>query len=50
MKILIVCQHFEPEQFRINDIAYELANKGHNITGLTGLPNYPKGKIFKGYR
>lgn len=50
MKILIVCQHFEPEQFRINDIAYELHKRGHNVSVLTGLPNYPKGKIYKGYR
>lgn len=50
MKILVVCQHFEPEQFRINDICKELVKKGHDVTVLTGLPNYPKGKIFPGYR
>ncbi len=50
MKILVVCQHFYPENFRINDICFELAKKGHNVTVLTGLPNYPKGKIFKEYK
>ncbi len=50
MKILVVCQHFYPENFRINDICFELAKKGHSVTVLTGLPNYPKGKIFKEYR
>lgn len=50
MKILIVCQHFYPEQFRINDVAFELVKKGHEVTALTGLPNYPKGKIYPGYR
>ncbi|MBQ8891792.1 MAG: glycosyltransferase [Bacilli bacterium] len=50
MKILVVCQHFYPENFRINDICYELANKGHDVTVLTGLPNYPKGKVLKEYK
>lgn len=50
MKILIVSQHFYPEQFRINDIAFSLADRGHDVTVLTGLPNYPKGEIFPEYR
>ena len=50
MKILVVCQHFYPENFRINDICFELVKKGHDVTVLTGLPNYPKGKVFKEYR
>ncbi|MFA5407245.1 MAG: glycosyltransferase family 4 protein [Bacilli bacterium] len=50
MKVLVVCQHFYPEEFRINDICYELVKKGHNVTVLTGLPNYPKGKVYKDYR
>ena len=50
MKVLVVCQHFYPENFRINDICYELVKKGHDVTILTGLPNYPKGKVFKEYK
>jgi glycosyltransferase involved in cell wall biosynthesis len=50
MKILVVCQHFYPENFRISDICFELAKKGHDVTVLTGLPNYPKGKVFKDYK
>jgi glycosyltransferase involved in cell wall biosynthesis len=50
MKILVVCQHFYPEQFRINDICFEFAKRGHSVTVLTGLPNYPKGKVFKEYK
>ena len=50
MKILIAGQHFYPEQFRINDIAFSLAKRGHEVTVLTGLPNYPKGEIFPEYR
>ena len=49
MQILIVTQYFWPESFRINDIAFGLKQKGHEITVLTGLPNYPEGIYFKGY-
>lgn len=49
MNILIVCQHYFPEQFRINDISEELIKKGHKVTVLTGKPNYPDGKIKPGY-
>ncbi len=49
MKILIVSQYFWPENFRINDLALGLVQKGHEVTVLTGVPNYPQGKFFKGY-
>lgn len=49
MKILIVAQYFWPETFRINDLTTGLAERGHQLTVLTGLPNYPGGKYFKGY-
>lgn len=50
MKILVVCQHFYPENFRINDICFELKKRGHEVTVLTGLPNYPRGKVLNDYR
>ena len=49
MKILLVTQYFYPENFKGNDIAFEMQKKGHEVTVLTGIPNYPKGKFFKGY-
>jgi len=49
MKILIVTQYFYPENFKINDFAVGMKERGHEVVILTGLPNYPKGKIFKGY-
>jgi colanic acid biosynthesis glycosyl transferase WcaI len=49
MKILIVTQYFWPETFRINDIASSLVRRGHEVTVLTGTPNYPEGKFFKGF-
>lgn len=49
MKILIVTQYFWPEEFRINDICEGLKNQGHEVEIFTGMPNYPKGKLYKGY-
>jgi glycosyltransferase involved in cell wall biosynthesis len=49
LNILIISQYFWPENFRINDLATDLVEKGHKVTVLTGLPNYPKGNFFKGY-
>ncbi len=49
MKILIVTQYFFPENFKSNDLAFELQKRGHDVTVLTGLPNYPEGKLYKGY-
>lgn len=46
MKILIVSQYFWPENFRINDFIPELIGKGHEVSILTGQPNYPSGKFF----
>lgn len=49
MKTLVVTQYFWPEEFRINDICEGLSEKGHEVEVLTGLPNYPYGKLFDGY-
>jgi len=43
--ILIVTQYFWPEEFRINSIVKELLDKGHSVSVLTGIPNYPSGKV-----
>jgi len=50
MKILVVCQYYYPEPFRISDICETLVGKGHDVTVLTGLPNYPEGQVLDGYR
>jgi glycosyltransferase involved in cell wall biosynthesis len=49
MKILIVTQYFWPENFKINDLALSLKERGNEVTILTGKPNYPDGKFFPGY-
>lgn len=49
MKILVVTQYFYPESFKINDLVIQMQKRGHNVTVLTGLPNYPEGKFYSGY-
>jgi glycosyltransferase involved in cell wall biosynthesis len=49
MRILIVTQYFWPENFKINDIALALKERGYEVLILTGKPNYPNGKFSKGY-
>ena len=49
MRILVITQYFYPETFRINDIVKELVARGNSVTVVTGLPNYPEGKIYDSY-
>ena len=49
MNILVICQYYYPEPFRITDICEELVKRGHKVTVLTGTPNYPMGEIYPGY-
>lgn len=49
MKILIISQYFYPETFRVNTLAAELVKRGHEVSVLTGYPQYPQGKIYDGY-
>jgi glycosyltransferase involved in cell wall biosynthesis len=48
-RILVVCQHFYPESFRINEICESLMENGYEVDILCGIPNYPQGKFYKGY-
>lgn len=50
MKILVVCQHYWPEPFRITEICEDLVRRGHEVTAVVGLPNYPSGIIPPEYR
>lgn len=49
LRILAVCQHYWPEQFQITDICEELARRGHEVTALVGIPNYPTGVVPEEY-
>jgi glycosyltransferase involved in cell wall biosynthesis len=54
MRLLIVTQYFPPEigasQTRLFELSTHLAKMGVEVTVLTGMPNYPTGRIFDGYR
>ena len=50
MKLLLISQYYAPEPFRIHEICEALAARGHQITVLTGIPNYPMGRVYPGYR
>lgn len=49
MKILVITQYFYPETFRVNTLCDELVKRGHDVTVLTGYPQYPQGRIYDGY-
>jgi len=50
MKILVVCQYFYPEEFKVNELVEGLVKRGNDITVLTGKPTYPRGPYPKGYK
>ena len=54
MKVLIVSFYYEPEvgaaPSRITNLAKGLKASGMDVEVLTCMPNYPKGRIFDGYR
>jgi hypothetical protein len=49
LKVLLISQYFYPENFKINDLIFSLKERGHQITVLTGKPNYSKAHFFEGY-
>lgn len=48
-RILVVCQYYKPEPFRISDICEEMVRRGHEVQVVTGYPNYPEGVLYEGY-
>jgi len=54
MKILFLTDNFYPEKNapakRTLEHSKEWIEMGHTVTVITGVPNFPKGKIFKGYK
>jgi len=50
MKLLIISQYFWPENFRINDLATHFSDIGHEVTVLTGKPNYPEGTLHSKFK
>lgn len=50
MRILLLSQYFSPENLRINDFPPAMRERGHEVTVLTALPQYPMGRLFPNYR
>jgi colanic acid biosynthesis glycosyl transferase WcaI len=51
MRILVVSQWAHPEPNAVASVyAREWARQGHEVTLLTGFPNYPSGRIYPGYK
>jgi glycosyltransferase involved in cell wall biosynthesis len=52
-RLLLLTQYFAPEigaaQTRLYEFGQELSGLGWEVEVLTALPNYPTGKVFKGY-
>lgn len=50
MRILLLSQFFDPEpHLKGIAMARALRDRGHDVQVLTGFPNYPGGKIYKGH-
>jgi len=51
MRILLLSQWYPPEPVLLpHQWAKELLRRGHQVTVITGFPNYPTGEIYTGYR
>ena len=52
MRLAYVTQWFEPEPNIIKGLAFvrALQAAGHDVTVITGFPNYPAGRLYPGYR
>ena len=54
MKITVLTQNFAPEMgataTRLFELTTRLAARGHTVTVVTAMPNYPTGRVFEGYR
>ena len=54
MKLAILTQYYPPEvgapQSRLLALAREFVRRGHQVSVLTAMPNYPTGTLHRGYR
>ncbi|MDQ7844004.1 MAG: glycosyltransferase family 4 protein [Armatimonadota bacterium] len=51
MRVIILTQHYKPEPLpKAHELAEGLAVRGHQVTVITGFPNYPTGRLYDGYR
>ncbi|WP_235933835.1 glycosyltransferase family 4 protein [Agromyces humi] len=51
MRIVILSQFYPPEPVPLpEELATALAERGHDVRVITGVPNYPTGNVYGGYR
>ena len=50
MNILVICQYYYPEPFKVHDVCEALVAEGHEVDVITSFPNYPMGEIYDGYK
>lgn len=51
MRVLYLTQWYLPEPATLQaELAGRLRDLGHQVTVLTGFPNYPAGRLYPGYR
>ncbi len=50
MRVLVLSQNYDPEPVaKPGELARSLASRGHQVTVVTGMPNYPTGRLYPGY-
>src|SRR5512141_2774341 len=53
MRLVILTQYYAPEigapQRRLAHLAGAFRDAGHEVTVVTAMPSYPKGKVYDGY-
>ncbi len=50
MRLLVLSQNYDPEPIpKPGDLARELKRRGHDVTVVTGFPNYPEGRLYPGF-
>ena len=54
MRVMMLAQHFAPEEISgavlATELADDLVRRGHRVTFVTPAPSYPKGEVFSGFR
>ena len=54
MKVLLISLYYPPEAnstaLKISDLAQHLTESGHEVSVVTGFPNYPDCVLYQGYR
>ena len=50
MRILVLSQFYDPEPVLFpHDLARGLTEKGHKVSAITAIPNYPYARFYSGY-